>query len=125
MLRRGVFACASKSTPDASRTVPPEGFPTHAAPDPRILRHERCSSSEDPSLQTLLQIRRPFAASAAPDPKTFRRERCPGSEDPSLQTLLQIRRPFAASAAPGPKALRCVRSSGSEDPLLRKKDLGS
>ena len=98
-----------KSTPDASRTVPPEGFPTHAAPNPRALRRERCSSSEDPSLQTPIQILRSFATNAAPGPKALRRERCSGSEDPSLRTLLRVRGPFVAQE--GPSFLNALRAT--------------
>ena len=118
MLRRGVFACAPRNTPDASRIDPPEGFAIPAVPAPKTLRHGHGQKSEDPSPRTPLQIKRPFAAVANPDPKALRRSAAPdpkalchgcrsGSGDPSprhssrpegpsLWLQVQARRPFAA-----------------------------
>ncbi len=114
-----VLARAPKSTPDTSRTVPPEGFPIHTTPAPRALRCGRSIRSEDPLSRTHFQISEPFVVDAPPDPKTPCREHSSRSVNPPSWTPRRIRRPFVANTPRDPWTFRRGRSSGSEDPLWR------
>jgi uncharacterized protein (UPF0147 family) len=118
----------SEEHPDASRIVPPEGFPIHTTPDPKTLcralqlRIRRpfatCSaSSEEPLLRCSSGPEDP-SPRATPAPKNLRRVATPGPK--TLRYMqLRFRRTFAAGATPGPKTLRRWCNAGSEDPLSR------
>jgi hypothetical protein len=126
----------SEEHPDASRIVPPEGFPIHTTPIPknlcRALQFQvrrpftTCSSSSEEPLPRCSSRPEDPSPRAAPDPKILCYGAVPGPKTLHHVQLqfrrtfatvrLRARRPFAtcnsSSEEPSP---RC--NSGSEDPL--------